>query len=256
MTQKKKQWFEKLTREQRIELAKEKMVKVIDHFMHLLMLHANNEFVVYTPTLSSQIPTSFAANAFNIFVRSMYHFEIVRICALWDSAKPEKENITTIVELVDDHAIIETLAEHAGLPWQGNVINPSDDPDLTVAEQQAIKETDKQFGIQQAMRARTDLKAAISNAKGILNSAQLKSIMNLRDKHLAHSLTATYREKDEPVPPIKVGDETDLMKRSIPIVESLYRCVNGTSFSIEDSQMTDHENAEALWKGCKFTVLQ
>jgi hypothetical protein len=42
-------------------------------------------FVLYSDTLSSQIPTSFAANAFNVFQRGMHQFEIVRLCALWDS---------------------------------------------------------------------------------------------------------------------------------------------------------------------------
>jgi bifunctional non-homologous end joining protein LigD len=39
------------------------------------------------PLLSSQIPQSFAANAFNVFQRSMHQFEIVRLCVLWDSAE-------------------------------------------------------------------------------------------------------------------------------------------------------------------------
>jgi hypothetical protein len=55
---------------------------------------------------------------------------------------------------------------------------------------------------------------------------------------------------------MKFGDETDLMKRSTPIVEKLYCWVNGISFSVSDSQMIDQENATALWMGCKFTVLQ
>jgi hypothetical protein len=248
-------WIDKLTCEQRIELAKEKMVKVIDHFVYLIMLHANNDFVVYSSALSSQIPTSFAANAFNVFVRSMYHFEVIRLCALWDSVELQKENIPTVVELVDDDSIIDTLAERAGLPWKGDAMNP-DPTKFTAAERQAIINTEKLSGIQAAIHARIDLKAAISDTRAILDSTQLTSLKNLRDKHLAHSLTATYREKHGPIPPMEIGYETDLVKRSIPILEKLYRCVNGTSFSIEDSQMTNQENAKALWKGCKFTVLQ
>ena len=64
--------FENLDGAKRIELAKAKMGKVLDHFLYLLELRANNAFVVYSPILSSQIPVSFTANAFNIFQRSMY----------------------------------------------------------------------------------------------------------------------------------------------------------------------------------------
>jgi hypothetical protein len=81
--------------------------------------------------------------------------------------------------------------------------------------------------------------------------------MNIRDKHLAHSLETTWREKrDEPVQPMKPGDETELLNASMPIFERLYCWVNGKSFSIEDAQKTDQHNAEALWTGCKFIDLR
>ena len=81
--------------------------------------------------------------------------------------------------------------------------------------------------------------------------------MNIRDKHIAHSLEATHREKKEgPVQPMKYVDETKLLNASIPILERLYCWVNGTSFSIENSQKIDQRNAEALWNGCKFIDLR
>jgi HEPN superfamily AbiU2-like protein len=56
-----------------------------------------------------------------------------------------------------------------------------------------------------------------------LSSPRLASIMNIRDKHIAHSLEATHREKKEgPVQPMKYGDETKLLNASIPILERLY----------------------------------
>ena len=90
----------------------------------------------------------------------------------------------------------------------------------------------------------------------MVGSARLASIMNIRDKHLAHSLETTHREKNGPVQPMKYGDETALLNASIPIVERLYCWVNGTSFSIENSQAIDQINAEALWTGCKFVDLR
>jgi hypothetical protein len=67
--------FERRTTTERIELAKAKMTKVLDHFLYVVELHANNSFVVYLPTLASQIPPSYAANAFNVFQRSMHQIE-------------------------------------------------------------------------------------------------------------------------------------------------------------------------------------
>jgi hypothetical protein len=88
--------IERLPRPERIRLAKAKMTKVLDHFLYVVELHANNSFVVFSPLLASQIPRSYAANAFNVFQRSMHQIEIVRLCAIWDGIDLDKENIPTV----------------------------------------------------------------------------------------------------------------------------------------------------------------
>ena len=100
------------------------------------------------------------------------------------------------------------------------------------------------------------MKEVIGEVKAIRKSSQLASLMNLRDKHLAHSLTETRREKNGPVEPAKFVDQTELLTRSIPIVQRLYNWVNGTSFEFSDLQQINQKNAEALWKGCKINVLR
>ena len=110
--------FEKMSVSDRVGLAKEKTKRVVDHLHYLLELHENNAIVLYTSTLSQQIPESFAANAFNVFQQGMHQFEIVRLCALWDSAELEKENIPTIIELIDHPNVIEALAQETASHWQ------------------------------------------------------------------------------------------------------------------------------------------
>jgi len=245
--------------ERRIALAKAKMERVLDHFLYVLELHATNKFVVFGRTLSSQIPRSFAAHAFNVFQRGMYQIEIVRLCALWDSADEDKQNITTVIELIDDDRIIEGLAAETRGHWANQpvaMLNPPDDPELAAIEQSEAKAINIRFGEEQAAKARDELKKAIAAARSILSSPQLTAVMNIRDKHLAHSLTATRREKHGPVEPMKNSDGLWLLINSIPIIEALLCWVNGKSFSIEDSQKIDDENAEALWAGCTFKVLR
>jgi hypothetical protein len=265
MKQKKKQKKKKieikdLPRPERIRLAKAKIKKVIDHFLYVVELHANNSFVVFSPVLASQIPRSYAANAFNVFQRSMHQIEIVRLCAIWDGIDLDKENIPTVVELIDDDEIIEMLAEETRSHWvggaSGRLLNPSNDPSIAAIEQETLEAANLKFADEQASKARTELRQAIEDARAVLSSPRLASIMNIRDKHLAHSLETTRREKDGPVQPMKYGDETELLNASIPIIERLYCWVNGTSFSIENSQEIDQNNAEALWTGCKFVDLK
>jgi hypothetical protein len=82
--------FEDMTVPDRVKAAKEKTERVVDHLLYLLELHENNAIIVYSDTLSRQIPNSHAANAFNVFKRGVHQFEIVRLCALWDRAKAEQ----------------------------------------------------------------------------------------------------------------------------------------------------------------------
>jgi hypothetical protein len=190
----------------------------------------------------------------------MHQIEIVRLCALWDSADSDKENIPIVVELIDDRDVIEMLAEQTRrihLTGAGfGIINPSSDPALAIIEQDASRVAQIQFADEEASKARAELTEAIKDARAILGSSRLASVMNLRDKNLAHSLTVTKREKHAPIEAMRYGDETALLIASIPIVERLFCWVNGKSFSIESSQKIGEQNAEALWKGCKFSVLR
>jgi hypothetical protein len=242
----------------RLRSAKEKTERVVDHLLYVLELHENNAIILYSPTLASQIPTSHAANAFAVFQRGLHRFEIVRLCAVWDSPEPEKENIPTIIELIDHPEIIETLAQESGAPWKGSsghCFNPSDDPELRALEIEGLRQCNEEFGEEQSRRARAELRKAIDDSRAILASPKHASIMNMRDKHLAHSLTETRRErKAGSIDPLKYGDERDMLNASLPIVQALFNWVSGKSFNFEDSRSIDRENAEALWGACIFNI--
>jgi hypothetical protein len=227
--------FKKMPVPERVRIAKEKTKRVVDHLHYLLELHENNAIVLYTRTLSRQIPTSFAANAFRVFQQGMHQFEIVRLYALWDSAALEKENIPTIIKLINHPKVIEALAQETASHWQSR--------------------DDQQFGQQEAQKAREELRKAIDDSRAIIASPRHVSIMNWRDKHLAHSLSKTRREKKVgPLPSIKYGDEGKILEATLPIVEVLYCWVNGTSLSFENSRKIDRENAKALWEACSFRI--
>ena len=48
--------FEQMATAERIQAAKEKTERVLEHLLHLLAVHENNAIIVYSDTLSSQIP--------------------------------------------------------------------------------------------------------------------------------------------------------------------------------------------------------
>jgi HEPN superfamily AbiU2-like protein len=239
--------FEHLTTAKRIQAAKAKTDRVIDHLLYLLALHENNAIITYSGTLSSQITLAHAAAAFNVFRRGLYQFEVVRLCALWDSPKavtkedkkkkqiPTEESIPTIIELIDLPEAIEALAKEIQRQWP--------------------KPEDKKFAHKQAKRARKELGKAIKDVRKILKSSMLRSTMNIRHKHLAHSLTKTALEKKaRRIARMKYGDERKLLTKSLLIVEALYRSINHAGFSFANSQKIARNNAEALWTRCTFNI--
>ena len=250
--------FEKLTTTERVKAAKERTRRVVDHALYLLELHENNAIVVYSPTLSGQIPISFAANAFNICQRGLHQFEIVRLCALWDRPEPEKENIPTIVELIDNPDVIEILAQETAAHWQNQetrLYDDGSDPELHAVAIEQLRLSDEAFGHEQAQKARDELVKAINDSRAIISSAKYTSIINLRDKHLAHSLSETRHERRiGPVEPMKYGYERDVLDSTLPIVEALYCWVNGCSFSLENSREIARKNPEALWSAWTFDI--
>jgi len=248
----------KLSIAERITAAKAKTERLVDHLLYVIELHENNAITLYSPILTSQIPTSYAGNAFIVFRHALHQFEIVRLCALWDTVELEKENIPTVIELIDHPDVIEALAQETEAHWKGHgghIINPSNEPELHAIEVEALLRSNEEFGAEQAWRARDGLSKAIYDSRAILASPKHTSVMNLRDKYLAHSLTETRRERKVGlIDPMKYGDEREMLNASLPIVQALFCWVNGKSFDFENSRKIDRENAKALWEACTFDI--
>jgi hypothetical protein len=222
--------FETWDTQKRISEAKRLTTCVVDHLQYLLDIHENNAIVLYSDTLSKQIPKSYAANAFNVFREAMHQIEIVRVCALWDNAALERESICTVVELIADEKVLEVLAD------------------------QARGQNPKPIGDQRAERALSRLKDAIQKARKLRKSDRLTSIRNLRDKHVAHYLTVKVEETENGSAPMKHGDEGPIIDMSIEIVEALNSYVNDVSLPFKESRAIDHKCATALWNTCTFNI--
>jgi len=248
--------YDKFTTQERINLAKQRMSKVVGHILHSLALHENNEIVLYTDILASKISESFAAQAFNLMQDSLFRYSVIRLCTIWDNRDLEYESISTVVDLIDNHDVILELMRETCSQWAGQSVHVHNLPaqaELAEAVMQLAQDSEGSFGRQQGIQAGRALRRAIASARAVLSSEELKVMRRLRDKHLAHALNETREEKRSgPIRQMKFREETQLLEKTIFIARELYCWVNGASFDFEASRKIHRKQSEALWKGCTF----
>lgn len=93
---------------------------------------------------------------------------------------------------------------------------------------------------------------------GHLNHAlELKRMMNVRNKHLAHSLELSRREKKHgPVSPMRYGDESWVLEQTVPIVQKFHCPIKRTNYAFDPSHNAFRNQAEDLWRGTMINVMR
>jgi hypothetical protein len=245
---------------ERIELAKAATSRLVNDAIHLLSIHYGNDIVGYSDKLASQIPVSHAANAFNVFRDSYFKFEATRLSALWDVPKrgdAEMQSIPTVAALVARPTIEERLRqEHLDAygAGGGHLLNPSKDPEMRAFEIEALKRSHEAFSERQADKLIVRLRHGLRWTSRVMQSKRLQSVINARNKSIAHSLIRTKLEIKQSVEPMRYGDERFLLWKSIAIINCLYLGINGVSFDWHESMDYAKSNAEALWHNCTFSI--
>lgn len=245
--------------EERVGKARKLVRALTDKIQVAISLHAANEIIQYSDTLSGQIPKSYAANAFTVFQDAQFHFEIIALVSVWDKAARNSISIPTVVALIDDDDVLARLAKatfdaHNQQPVR--LVEKTRGTEEKKIIEELVASHQFEFANSQSERALTELKESLNSAKGVVLENQMKSVRNLRDM-VAHSLTQTRAAERGRINPMKYGDERELLTTTIQLIESLYCWVNGTSFDIS-GQVFDiaRRDARELWQNCEFTIIQ
>ena len=232
------------------------MERVVHHLHNLVYIHESNKIAVFSDILAKQISRSFAANAFNVVLETLYQHEIIRLCSIWDRESVDRESIPSVLALVDNSEVRrmiaeETYAHHANR--SGRVLLTDDKPDFReIAEQMAHNYAEKR-GRDQARKTISGLCRAIRNARALLNSDEMQRTRLHRDNHMAHALNPKAVDV-ELMKGARYGDERALFEKTIPIVDELYLWIDGSSYGWEDARENAQICAAELWKNCKFSI--
>jgi AbiU2 len=189
----------------------------------------------------------------------MHLYELVRLCAVWDKPRDDRESIPTILALLAKPEVIETLVEDTHRSYATDAtphdLRPTNDPVIESAKVAWWQRYRIERADEQVQKVSEWIATAREQADAIIASAALKSLREFRDAHIAHnlSLPETPAGMQDEVRPVRYGDET-ILDATVDIVDALHLALNGTSFDWEGAREIASNNARDLWNGCRFEV--
>lgn len=248
---------DKLTDEQRVERAKVVTDKLVDHARGLVAMAENNAVVLYSDVLSSQIPRSFAAHAFNEMQRSMHFYFLVRLSAIWDKPSSDRESIPSVLALIEKQEVRNRFVEDT-YRYHSTMEEPTSVPPVTDPEERRmLADHWARYRVQRAEEESKKVRRWIAFVMRVVprieQSFVADSLRPFRDSYIAHNLEASVVNKGNPIK-IRYGDEAKLLRRTICIVDRLHLALNGTAFDWDMARKQASRNVSELWSSCRFDI--
>ena len=250
-----------MTPDERVKAAREKINRILLSLRTLLQLRSVNEIVLYSNTLSKQVGTSYAANAYNVLTGALFESELVRICALWDPTRSEqaacdRDSIPAVAWLIDSDAVADALvadivfaAQNMKVHWAGKN-KPSEDIRRWTQQRRDVEAQEE------GARARLRIDEVKKKIAETERSNLQRSLRNFRDKHIAHALVETKAEKKGKVETPRHGHEAELFEASVDIVNDLLYVLTNASFHWAEARKQTARCSGALLSRCKLNILE
>lgn len=258
------QWPDNLTDPKRIEIARERAGRLIDHLAAIFALHEANAIVVYSPVIANQIPPSRATFAFRQLQSSQVLFEMLRLCALWDKPAQDRESIPTILKLLDKPQIRDRIAAERYASFANEVLSEPparpQGPDEDDEHDPEAEELERQWWHEERLRRADEgkrlvqqrLQEAFDRSADVQRASYLRAMRSFRDAQLAHNLNVP--DLMEQANNLRLGDEKRLLRETVKIADRLHRALSDASFMWRDSRRMARRHARALWTRCTFDI--
>lgn len=183
-------------------------------------------------------------------------FELVRLCAMWDSAREDRESAPTIYALINKTEIIEKIVNDRYASFANEAfphdLTPTTDPHIQKLKDEWWESTRAERADEEAGRTRAQLTEAIERIDKMRASPVLRAMRDFRDEHIAHNLDPNRSSAGGQRP--RYGEERTLLKETVKVADLLHRALNDTSFMWLDARRQARRNALALWTRCTFSI--
>ena len=234
-----------------IQTIEKKLEVIEDALLFITNLHANNEIVLFSPLISTQVGNSHAAHAFNVVQRALFELEVTRLLAVWDVPRVGEVNSTknsfpAIAKLLEAQHVKNGLVcnvrqAHAA----GPVINVNLSPN-------ALNVVKLNWASDAALMASKKIDEVIQRIGVIATSNDMLKLRNFRDKHIAHLLEQTNREQKSgtAIAMPKFAAQNDLLIASLALHADILTIVKLQWMDWSVWTDTCNRNASYLWNSC------
>jgi len=115
---------------------------------------------------------------------------------------------------------------------------------------------EEEFHQHKALKHNHDLERALELVRKTCGSHEYGQLMNWRDKHIAHNLEKTRREKTSAIDidPPKIRTLHTFLRRGQCVVNVFHLSLNQTGFDWNGAREMADRNAKTLWSGCSFNI--
>ncbi len=228
-------WIRRLTAEERLEIARQRIEQMVLHLKSAIYQYENNRIFVLDEEFDRRVPTSYARHAFHLTRLMLQKALVLQVCKLWDSAASDRDSLPTVAALLKDPAVLDACREEnfrAVRTTQMNELNLADANDVADRRNSEL----------------SDIIAGIDSYRS--EDGNLLGLIRYRDKYIAHSLSGVADAADRP----KYGNIETLLGETKNFLDSLLDCVCRTSHSWDGYHEEGQLHARRLWGNCDFRI--
>jgi AbiU2 len=221
--------------ESKLQQAREKLDKLIQSIDRVIAVHELNAHFQYSRDFVLRVNRSFASNSYIVIQNELMASELIGVCRIWDKSDPDSFSLPSIVALAEAGDVREALENEVA---SGSCYNLK-------AEH---------------ARARNEKWITLSNrVKQTRESDRYLRTVNHRNKHLAHLLEVTQREKSgkiEAETAVRYGDEKFLLDEAKHCITELFSLVQDGYINLDSYTDQHTRHAKLFADSAKFLTTQ
>ena len=242
-----KREIEEMCPAQRCETAKTVLAGLNPRLIEAIGLNQANEIILFSDTLSKQIPESYAANAFNLFQDSLFRIEVITLCSLWDRADLDKHSIPLLRKLLDNEAVQDLLLQkHTAAEQEKPIGNNFDDHDVKFIRQSRKEQAHNDFKQSRTAFFNSDEKAESS----------VRQLRNLRHAYV-HNFedwrSATNEKSNADTQP-KNKDVSSLLTQTKEVMRAANAVIENEDVAFDAFGSVWEDYTTKLWSNCTFNI--